>query len=139
MVILSIHEYEDYVLQALRAGAGGYIVKQDAAEDLVAAVRAVHNGQAYLSPAVSNIVINGYLRHASIEGGDGPFASLTSREREILQLVAEGNSSREIAHRLKLSVNTVDSHRARLMRKLNIRDQATLIRYAIRYGLVAVE
>ncbi len=133
VLILSMHQTEEYVRPAIRAGASGYLLKGSGIADLVAATRAVAGGEAFFSPAVASIV----LRDAR---GDGPPAegqALTSREREVLQLVAEGRSSPQIARLLSISVKTVEGHRGRIMTKLNIRDLAGLVRYAVRVGLVS--
>ncbi len=135
VIVLSMHLNEEYVLQALRAGVAGYILKGADAGELEAAIRAVNRGQVYLTPAVSGHVIEGYLRRSMGEtpGREG----LTPRQRAILQLVAEGNTTKEIARRLGVSVKTVDGHRTRLMRRLNVHDVAGLVRYAIRVGLIS--
>ncbi len=142
VVILSMHSTEEYVAQALRAGAAGYLLKDAAAAELELAVTAVARGETYLSPAVSKHVIADYLRRvgdreASGGGGATPASELlTPRQREILQLIAEGRSTKEIAAILHLSVKTVETHRTQLMARLDIHDVAGLVRYAIRIGLV---
>jgi DNA-binding NarL/FixJ family response regulator len=137
IIILSMHASEDYVLQALRAGAAGYLLKDAATLELALALQAVSRGETYLSPAISRQVVVSYLERVG-EGGE-PLSLLTGRQREILQLVAEGNSTKEIARRLGLSVKTVESHRAQLMERLDIHDVAGLVRFAIRHGLVSTE
>ncbi len=145
VVILSMHSTEEYVAQALRAGAAGYLLKDAAAAELELAVTAVARGETYLSPAVSKHVIADYLRRvgdreASGGGGATPASELlTPRQREILQLIAEGRSTKEIAAILHLSVKTVETHRTQLMARLDIHDVAGLVRYAIRIGLVALD
>jgi DNA-binding NarL/FixJ family response regulator len=139
VVMLSMHANEEYVLQALRAGAAGYLLKDSALEELGLAVKAVMRGETYLSPTISRHVVDDYLRR--IEGiakqeEKGPFVQLTTRQREILQLIAEGNTTKEIALKLSVSVKTVETHRARLMERLGIHDVAGLVRYAVRVGLV---
>jgi DNA-binding NarL/FixJ family response regulator len=137
VVILSMHTGEDHVLRAIRAGAAGYLLKDASPAELEAAVRAVARGEIYLSPAISRYVVDDYVRRA---GGDrSPLDRLTSRQREVLQLIAEGNTTKAIATRLVLSVKTVETHRAQLMERLEARDVATLVRLAIRVGLVESE
>ncbi len=141
VVILSMHANEEYVLQALRAGAAGYLLKDAGITELELAVRAVARGEIYLSPPVSRSVIDDYLRRldnpAEI-GGLPPVAEakLTPRQREVLQLIAEGRTTQEIAKRLNVGVKTVETHRAQLMERLDIHEVAGLVRYAIRIGLV---
>jgi DNA-binding NarL/FixJ family response regulator len=136
-VILSMHISEEYVLQALRAGAAGYLLKGSAVAELELAIRAVVRGDIYLSPAVSRRVVDEYVRRTG--GEDDPLAALTPRQREILQLVAEGNSSKAIAQRLGLSYRTVETHRNQLMKRLDIHDLTGLVRFAMRAGIVASE
>jgi DNA-binding NarL/FixJ family response regulator len=137
VVILSMHTGEDHVLRAIRAGAAGYLLKDASPAELEAAVRAAARGEIYLSPAISRYVVDDYVRRA---GGDrSPLDRLTSRQREVLQLIAEGNTTKAIATRLGLSVKTVETHRAQLMERLEARDVATLVRLAIRVGLVESE
>ena len=137
VLILSMHQNEDYVRQALRAGAAGYLVKDAAPAELDLALKAVLRGETFLSPSVSKGVMSDYVQRLRAE--EAPGATLTPRQREILQLVAEGKSSKEIARLLDLSVKTVESHRADLMQRLDIHDLAGLVRYAIREGLVPPE
>lgn len=132
-ILLTMHTDKEYVLRALRAGARGYVLKTQAAEDLVRAVRETFTGEVYLSPAVSVSVVDAYLGKAR-ENED----PLTPRERQILQLVAEGKTTKEIASLLGVSFKTAESHRNRAMQKLDIHDIAGLTRYAIRRGLVQV-
>jgi DNA-binding NarL/FixJ family response regulator len=138
VVVLSVHDSEAYVVQALRAGAAGYVLKRNAATELAAAIRAAHDGQAYLHPSIARRVIDDYLSriHAS-EDVSEPHERLTPREREVLQLAAEGHSTRAIAGLLSLSTKTVEHHRASLMTKLGLHGQTELVKYAIRAGLVA--
>jgi DNA-binding NarL/FixJ family response regulator len=135
VIILSMHANEGFVSQALRAGASGYLLKDAATTELDLALQAVSRGETYLSPAISRQVVESYL----IGGGarPDPLAHLTSRQREILQLIAEGKSTKEIAFTLNLSVKTVETHRAQLMDRLDIHDVPGLVRYAIRVGLVS--
>jgi two-component system, NarL family, response regulator NreC len=130
IVLLTMHTDEPYVLEALQTGAVGYVLKTQAAVDIVQAIRDVLQGGIYLSPRVSRAVVTAYLSRS-----EPPPDPLTAREREILQLIAEGETTKEIASRLGLSVKTVESHRINLMRKLDIHETATLVRYAIRRGL----
>ena len=137
LIMLSGHAGEEYVAQALRAGAAGYLLKDSAVAELELALKAVLRGQTYLSSAVSKQVVEGYLGHA--EGKANPLDGLTSRQREILQLIAEGNTTKDIAHLLNVSVKTVETHRMQLMERLDIHDVAGLVRLAIRAGLVSSE
>ena len=138
VVVLSVHDSEAYVVQALRAGAAGYVLKRNAATELAAAIRAAHEGQAYLHPSIARRVIDDYLSriHASEDALSEPHERLTPREREVLQLAAEGHSTRAIAGLLCLSTKTVEHHRASVMTKLGLRGQTELVKYAIRAGLV---
>ncbi len=133
VVILSMHSGEEYVLQALRAGAAGYLLKDAATGELELALRSVMRGESWLSPAVSRQVVEGYAQRA---GGEQAPEVLTARQREVLRLVASGKSTKEIAFLLNLSVKTVETHRAQIMERLGIRDVAGLVRYALRTGLV---
>jgi DNA-binding NarL/FixJ family response regulator len=137
IVVLSMHTADPYVVAALRAGAAGYVVKSGRASELTVAVHAAARGEQYLSPEIARQVIEGYLRNGT--GETLPAASLTARQREILQLIAEGHTTKEIAGRLGLSVKTVEAHRWQLMRRLDIHDLAGLVRYAIGVGLVSPE
>ncbi|MFL6246488.1 MAG: response regulator [Thermoanaerobaculia bacterium] len=137
VVILSMHTSEEYVLQALRAGAGGYLLKGSAVAELELAIRAVARGDIYLSPTVSRSVVNEYVRRTG--GAADPRAALTPRQREILQLVAEGHSSKEIGQRLGISYRTVETHRNELMKRLDIHDLTGLVRFAVRMGMVERE
>jgi two-component system response regulator NreC len=138
VVVLSVHDSEPYVVQALRAGAAGYVLKRNAATELAAAIRAAHDGQAYLHPSIARRVIDDYLSRirASEDVAAEPHERLTPREREVLQLAAEGHSTRVIAGLLFLSAKTVEHHRASLMTKLGLHGQTELVKYAIRAGLV---
>jgi DNA-binding NarL/FixJ family response regulator len=131
VVALSMHKDSVYVREILRAGARGYLLKDSGAADLVAAIHAVASGESYLSPAVSNAVLDDYRRHVT-----NPIDLLTSREREVLQLLAEGKTNKEIAGVLNLSVYTVDAHRGRIMEKLNLHSITDLVRFAVRNGLI---
>ena len=131
VIALSMHKDSVYVREILRAGARGYLLKDSGAADLVAAIHAVASGESYLSPAVSNAVLDDYRRHVT-----NPIDLLTSREREVLQLLAEGKTNKEIAGVLNLSVYTVDAHRGRIMEKLNLHSITDLVRFAVRNGLI---
>jgi DNA-binding NarL/FixJ family response regulator len=131
--VLALSMYKDsvYVREILRAGARGYLLKDAFDRDLLSAVRAVAAGDGYLSPAVSDAVLSDYRRHVS-----DPLDLLSSREREILQLIAEGKTNKDIANSLQLSVYTVDAHRGRIMEKLNLHSVGELVRFALRHGLI---
>lgn len=137
VLVLSMHSSEEHVMQALRAGASGYLLKESAPLELELALRSVGRGETYLSPPISRQVIEGYMQRVS--QNKDPLAALSSRQREILQLIAEGSSSKEIARRLNLSVKTVETHRAQLMDRLQIHDVAGLVRFAIRIGLITAD
>ncbi len=131
VIALSMHKDSVYVREILRAGARGYLLKDSGAGDLVSAIRAVASGESYLSPAVSNAVLDDYRRNVT-----NPIDLLTSREREVLQMLAEGKTNKEIAVVLNLSVYTVDAHRGRIMEKLNVHSINELVRFAVRNGLI---
>ena len=135
VIVLSMYAQREYVRRALKAGAAGYVVKRSAAKEVVEAIRAVHAGQRYLSPRVADVVLEDY----SDDKQDDPLARLSAREREVLQLLAEGRTGAEIAQRLSLSQKTVETYRARLVEKLGIRDLAGLVRFAIQRGLVSLD
>jgi DNA-binding NarL/FixJ family response regulator len=137
IIILSMHASEEYVLQALRAGASGYLVKDSAPLELALALQSVARGETYLSPPISRQVVESYMQR--VGQADEPLALLTGRQREILQLIAEGSSTKEIARKLNLSVKTVETHRAQLMERLDIHDVAGLVRFAVRHGLVGTD
>ena len=134
VVILSMHAGEEYVLQALRAGAVGYLLKDAATGELELGLRSVMRGESWFSPAVSRQVVEGYVQRV---GGEAAVDVLTPRQREVLKLVAGGKSTKEIAFDLNLSVKTVETHRAQIMERLGIRDVAGLVRYALKTGLVS--
>jgi DNA-binding NarL/FixJ family response regulator len=137
VIVLSMHTGEEYVLRAMRAGAAGYLLKSTEPDELVHAVRQVSRGEIYLSPQVSKYLLQDYVRQ--VAPGSDPLRRLTSRQREILQLVAEGNTTKAIAMKLKVSAKTVETHRAQLMDRLEIHDVPGLVRFAIRHGLVTPE
>jgi DNA-binding NarL/FixJ family response regulator len=140
VIVLSMHESREHVLRALQAGASGYVLKNAAVDELEKAVLAVAGGQKYLTPAVSQqLIATVTAPRSEIPGPCNAAESLTQRQREILQLIAEGRSSREIAALLNISVKTVETHRSLLMERLNLHDVAGLVRYAIRVGLVTLD
>jgi DNA-binding NarL/FixJ family response regulator len=134
-IILSMHGDEEHVWQGLQAGAAGYLVKGSSLAELELAITAVANGETYLSPGVSGPVIKGYIRRTRPEGKSTD--SLTPRQREVLQMIAEGKTTKQIALVLDVSVKTVESHRAQLMKRLGVQDIANLVRHALRMGLVS--
>jgi two-component system response regulator NreC len=131
VLALSMHKDSVYVREILRAGAVGYLLKDSIDADLLAAVKSVARGEGYLSPGVANAVLTDYRQHVT-----DPIDLLTSREREVLQLIAEGRTNKEIATGLNLSVYTVDAHRGRIMEKLNLHSVGELVRFAVRKGLI---
>ncbi len=137
IVMLSMHSDEGYVLRALKAGAKAYLLKDSAETDLARAIRAAAEGKSFFSPAVGRVLLEDYVRKLQRTGGEDSYDLLSPREREILQLVAEGKSSKEIANLLNLSVYTVETHRARVMQKLNLRGIPELILYAVRKGIIS--
>ena len=137
VLILSMYTNEEYVVQALRAGASGYMVKDSAPLELELAINAIKAGDTYLSPPVSRQVVESYMQR--VGGEVTPAEPLTPRQREVLQFIAEGKSTKEVAYQLKLSVKTVETHRAQIMQRLNVRDIPGLVRYAIKAGLVNLD
>jgi DNA-binding NarL/FixJ family response regulator len=137
VMALSMHPEGRIVSEMLRAGASGYIVKNCALEELVQAVRAVHAGKTYLSPDIAGTVVEGFIHQGQTDATRGP--ALTPREREVLQMVAEGLSSKQIAHTLEVTTRTVEAHRRSIMTKLSLRSVAELTKYAIREGLTSVD
>lgn len=135
VIILSAHANEEYVIRALRSGAAGYMLKDAAPLELELAISAVGEGKTYLSPSISRTVIDSYLER--VGSASSPIEQLTARQREILQLIAEGRNTKEIAGTLDISVKTVEAHRLQLMARLDIHDVPGLVRYAIRSGLVS--
>ncbi len=138
IIILSMHANEAYVTEALKNGAMGYVLKDSHSEELIEAVRAVMQGRRYFSPSISERVIESYIRKIRLSSED-PYDTLTSREREVLHLLAEGLNHPEIAERLSISPRTVENHHNNLAVKLNLHSQAELIRYAIKRGLISLE
>jgi len=137
VLILSAHSNEEYVLRALRCGASGYMLKAAAAEELGLAIKAVVQGAVYLSPSVSRTVVESYVARSA--GQENSVEELTGRQREILQLIAEGRNTKEIAGLLGISIKTAEAHRLQIMDRLDIHDVAGLVRYAIRTGLTSAE
>ena len=137
IVVLSMHSDEEYVLRALKAGARGYLLKESAEADLIAAVRAVIGGKSFFSPAVSRLLVEDYVRQLQDRDIEDSYELLTTRERETLQLVAEGKSNKDIANLLNLSVYTVETHRSNIMEKLNLHGVPELILYAVRKGVIS--
>jgi DNA-binding NarL/FixJ family response regulator len=137
VIILSMHASEDYVQQALKAGAAGYLLKDAAVSQLATAINAVMRGEIYLSPEISRLVVQSYMQHAGT--AVSPLDLLTPRQREILELIARGRTTKDIGFRLGLSVKTAETHRAQIMDRLDIHDVAGLVRFAIRTGLVSAD
>jgi two-component system response regulator NreC len=137
VLVLTMYDHEEYFRQVLEVGASGYLVKRTAASELVAAIRAVHSGEAVLSPSITRLLLEDYLRRQRARLDTEP-DELSPREREVLQLIAEGKTSREISEILNLSVKTVQSHRANLMQKLDLHDRGDLIKYAIQKKIIEI-
>jgi two-component system response regulator NreC len=137
VLVLTMYDHEEYFRQMLEVGASGYIIKRAAAAELVSAIHAVYNDEAVLSPAITRLLLEDYLAHEKGHDENDPNA-LSSREREVLQLIAEGMTSREIAEMLNLSIKTVQSHRTSLMQKLDLHDRGDLIKYAIHKKIIEV-
>jgi DNA-binding NarL/FixJ family response regulator len=136
VVILSMHADEGYVLRALKSGARGYLLKDSPEEDLINAIRAVHRGKAFFSPEVSKMLAEDYMRQMRQRGVEDSYELLTPREREILQMLGEGNSNKDVATKLNLSLHTVETHRGNILEKLNLHSTAEMILYAVRKGIV---
>jgi DNA-binding NarL/FixJ family response regulator len=134
--MLSMHDNEQYFFEALRAGASGYVLKSAADRDLIVACRAAMRGEAFLYPGTERTLVREYLRHGSVQDSLSGAPGLTQRETEVVKLVAEGLSTRQIAEELVISEKTVQRHRANLLEKLGMHDRVELTRYAIRSGLV---
>ena len=139
ILILSMYDDDEYVLQIIQAGASGYVLKRVATEDLVKAIREVHRGSSFLYPPIAAKLIDDYVRR--VKGADAGESreALTVREREVLKLIAEGNTNHEIAEILCVSKKTVESHRANIMRKLDLHDVTELVKYALRKGLIKLD
>lgn len=137
VLILSMHAQEAYITQAFKAGAHGYLLKDSADADLIRAVSAVANGRSFFSPAVARVMLDDYVRHLAEKGIVDRYDSLTEREREIFQLIAEGHSNKEIADLLSVSPATVETHRAHILQKLDVHNTAELVLYAVRRGVIS--
>jgi two-component system, NarL family, response regulator NreC len=137
VIVLSMHSDESYVLKTLKAGARGYLLKDSAESDIINAVRAVSQGKAYFSPEISRMLVDDYVRQMQQRGVDDSYELLTSREREILQMLAEGKSNKDIANSLNLSLYTVETHRSNILQKLNLHSLPELILYAVRKGVIS--
>ena len=136
VAILSMHSDESYVIRALKAGARAYLLKDSAEADLLAAVRALTEGKSFFSPAIGRILVEDYMRQLESRGAEDTYDLLTNREREILQLLAEGRTNKEAANMLNLSLYTVETHRAHILQKLNLHSVPELILYAVRKGII---
>lgn len=139
VLVLTMHTNEKYILQILQAGASGYLVKQAAVEELISAIQAVHRGDAFLSPSISKKVVQRYVQQGQVMAEEDSYELLTPREREVLQLIAEGHTNRDISRVLHISIKTVEVHRANLMKKLDLHSAAELTRYAIGKGIISPE
>src|SRR5438874_3301071 len=136
ILFLTMHEHDEYVFQALRAGASGYMLKEAADTELISALHVIQTGQFYLSPMAQSVLVGDYLQRVRIGEEKDSYSSLTEREREILKLVAEGYTNNQIAERLVISPKTVDTHRTHVMDKLDLHSRAELVKYAMRRGLL---
>jgi two-component system, NarL family, response regulator NreC len=137
VVVLSMHSDEGYVLRALKAGAKGYLLKDSAEGDLIEAIRAVSRGKTFFSPEISRMLVEDYVRELRMRGVEDSYELLTPREREVLQMIAEGRSNKEVATALNISLYTVETHRRNLQDKLNLHSLAELILYAVRKRLIS--
>jgi DNA-binding NarL/FixJ family response regulator len=137
VIILSMYADEAYVVRALTAGARGYLLKEATEEDLLPAVRAVAGGRSFFSPAITSILLADYVRHLKQRGLEDSYDILSDREKEVLQLLAEGKSNKEAASVLNLSLSTVETHRLKLMQKLGLHNTAEIVLYAVRKGIIA--
>ena len=137
VIILSMHSDETYITRALGAGARGYLLKENAEVDLFRAVQVVAQGKPFFSPAIAKTLLEDYMRHMQQRGLEDSYDLLTVREKEILQLLAEGKSNKEVASMLNLSTNTVETHRTRLMQKLNLHSSAEIVLYAVRKRIIS--
>jgi two-component system response regulator NreC len=136
VIILSMHSDESYIIRALAAGARAYLLKDATDEDLIPAIRAIASGKPFFSPAVTAVLVEDYVRRLQARGLTDSYHLLTDREKEVLQLLAEGRSNKEVATLLDLGVSTVETHRANLMQKLNLHNTAEIVLYAVRKGLI---
>ncbi len=136
ILALTMYESDDYFFQVLAAGASGYLLKKAASTDLIAAIRAVHQGDVFLYPSVARRLVSDYLTRVKSGEEQNSYDGLTAREREVLKLIAEGHTNQEIANKLVISPSTVQTHRTRIMQRLNLHSRAELIKYAVRKGLL---
>jgi len=137
VAVLSMHSDESYVIRALKAGARAYLLKDSAESDLIGAIRALSDGKSFFSPAISKLLVEDYMLQIERKGVDDSYELLTTREREILQLLAEGKSNKEVANMLNLSLYTVETHRTHILQKLNLHTVPELILYAVRKGIIS--
>jgi len=137
VAVLSMHSDESYVIRALKAGARAYLLKDSAESDLIGAIKALSDGKSFFSPAISRLLVEDYMRALERKGVDDSYELLTTREREILQLLAEGKSNKEVANMLNLSLYTVETHRTHILQKLNLHTVPELILYAVRKGIIS--
>jgi len=137
LLVLTMHDDEAYLRRCLQVGASGYVLKRAADSELVAAIRAVHRGESFVDPSLTRVLVDRYLERPGRAPAAGPGQELTPRETEVLRLVAQGYTSQQIADRLSISVNTVETHRAHIMDKLGLRGRAELVRYALARGLLS--
>ena len=137
VLMLSMHSDEAYITRALQAGAKGYLLKDSAGKELIRAVETVAAGQSFFSPSVAQLMLDDYVRRAGAAGTADRYESLSEREREIFQLVAEGRSNREVAETLAITLATVETHRARILQKLDVHNTAELVLYAVRRGVIS--
>ena len=138
ILALSMHSSKNFVIEMLKAGASGYLLKECAPEELMTAIKVIMTGKTYLSPSITDVVVENYVRYSS-KGESTAFSVLSQREREVLQLLAEGKTTKQVAKRLHISPKTVEGHRLRIMDKLNIDNIAQLTKYAIQEGLTSLE
>jgi DNA-binding NarL/FixJ family response regulator len=137
VAVLSMHSDESYVIRALKAGARAYLLKDSAEADLIGAIQALSDGKSFFSPAISRLLVEDYMRALERKGAEDSYELLTTREREILQLLAEGKSNKEVANMLNLSLYTVETHRTHILQKLNLHTVPELILYAVRKGIIS--
>ncbi len=136
VLMLTVHDREEYLFRALRAGALGYVLKESELDELLSAVRTVASGQVYIQPSMASKLVADYLKRPDVGTRNVPLDTLSTREKEILRLIGEGDTTRQIADQLVISPNTVRTHRDRIMQKLDLHNKAALIRYAVSHGLI---
>jgi len=139
VLVLTQYDHEEYIKRVMQAGASGYILKSAIADELLRGIRAVHRGEQFFTPAVSRVMVDSYIKQATGVPADPRSDTLTNREREILQLIAEGNTNHQIAQRLFISVRTVEFHRANIIEKLGVHDTASLVKKAIQMKLISID